>query len=215
MVNDLSIEQLNITRESYNKLAKEYALKVERNPKVIKDVEKFLLKPFDNVLSRAGYKSIAFIGCGTGRDMQWFMDREYDCFGYDISEGMIEEAKKWVNNSNFYVLDIVKDALPKDKFDAIYCDSVLNYICRADLNDAIENIKQSLHPGGYALLCFKVDGENIYEDNLLSLKRYYLSFNKGFIMNLMDVYFEIIKMSMQIDPFGRKTSWMHLFVRNH
>lgn len=209
---DLTEEQINITTNTYDLCAHEYALKVERNPDVVSAVEELLLIPFYRMLAIKDKSHIAFLGCGTGRDMNWFIRKGYTCDGYDKSQGMLSEAKNWVQDGDFYLLDISKKALPEDRYIGIYCESALAYIPYKNLEHTLINIKNSLTSGGVALLGFKVNGSKVYEDKTLSSTRYYISVNMTEILGLVSKHFKIKRKLISKDSFERPTEWLDLFV---
>jgi len=211
-MNSLTEQQIQINRDTYDTCAHEYALKVERKPEVVRAVEELLLTPFYRMLATKNRSKIAFLGCGTGRDMNWFIRKDFECDGYDISQGMIDEAKIWVQEGNFYKLDISSQKLLKNNYSGVYCESALAYISKENLEYTIKNIRESLVEGGVALLGFKVNGSRVYKDNTLSKVRYYTSVEKEDIINLISKYFKIKRTIVSRDSFERPTEWLDLFV---
>jgi len=211
-MDDLTKEQIDITSSTYNSCAHEYALKVERKPEVVSAVEELILIPFYRMLALKNKSKIAFIGCGTGRDMNWFIRKGYECDGYDKSEGMLLEARNWVQDGNFYLLDISTEELPKNRYAGIYCESALAYVSYKNLEDTLINIKNSLVLGGVALLGFKVDGSKVYEDKTLSGVRYYIAVDMNEVSELVSRHFKINRKLVSKDSFERPTEWLDLFV---
>jgi len=211
-MNDLTKEQIKINTETYDQYAHEYAVKVERKPEVVNAVEELILLPFYRMLSLKKDLHIAFLGCGTGRDMNWFINKGYKCDGYDSSKGMIREAKSWVNKGSFIHLDISKQSLPRLKYSGVYCESALAYIPYKDLDSTLKNISNSLTDKGVALLGFKIDGTKVYEDKTLTGIRYYRSVKTEEVLILVKKYFKIKRKLVSKDSFDRPTEWLDLFL---
>ena len=116
-LNDLTDEQIEITRRTYDNRAYRYAEIVERSPKIVSQVKQVLIDPMLEFIGSSRSLEIAFIGCGTGRDIEHFTKLGFKCYGYDFSSGMLDEAAKHVSNIPLTLLDITKDYLPKTAFD--------------------------------------------------------------------------------------------------
>ena len=95
----------------YNKIAKIYS---ERN---YGKILQFQLLRFGSLLKG---KKVLDAGCGPGRDVEYLMSEGYEVTGIDLSEGMIEEAKKNVPNGNFVLMDFRKMKFKAKSFDGIW-----------------------------------------------------------------------------------------------
>jgi SAM-dependent methyltransferase len=106
------------------------------------------------VLSRlffmVGKKNLKILdlGCGIG-DFYGFLDKtglmkKYDLkyFGYDISEKMIEAAKKKYPKGNFQVKDLVAQTMP-EKFDLIFESGIFNLRLGSD-EEHLDYVKRVL-----------------------------------------------------------------------
>ena len=59
--------------------------------------EKLLQYQLNKFISLLSGKRILDAGCGTGRDVEYFLDEEMDAIGIDMAKGMLEEARKRSN----------------------------------------------------------------------------------------------------------------------
>jgi len=100
-------------------------------------------------------KRILELGCGTGNYTKILLEKGYDVLSLDLSEKMLETARKKVVNGNFIQGDI-KDFELHEKYDScLILFAVLGYITENnDVKKVFENIKKHLNPGG--ILIFDV-----------------------------------------------------------
>lgn len=213
---DLTQDQLKITRDTYNICAQDYSERVEWDGVISKQVKDRLVLPLHRMLTKSS--KVAVLGCGTGRDIKEFISLGHSVHGFDISEGMLEQAKKIVGKVPLTKVDISTEDLPKKEFDAIYADSVLAYIQNKNLEFALTSIFNSLKPGGVGLLGFKVNGYAVVEDTILRAHgakslRYYLSYPQSLVSKYVETAGFVIKDSkLYEDSLDRPTKWLDLFV---
>ena len=108
------------------------------------------------------------LGCGTGRDSKYFIDKGYQVTSIDGSKEMCEVAKNLLNKEveqiNF--LDINY----KDDFDGIFACASLLHLSNEDLLIVLKKISSALKQNGILYTCFKygkstrVDNGRFYND---------------------------------------------------
>lgn len=135
---------IELNKQSYNKIA---ALFSGTRSYIWEDVDVLLkyVQPGDHVLDA---------GCGNGRLAGVLKDKAVSYTGIDNSEKIIDEARKNQPGQEFIVTDILsldRRQLRND-YDAVFLVSVLNHFPRAEQDQAIQNIKELLKPGGYLLM---------------------------------------------------------------
>lgn len=97
-------------------------------------------------------KSVLDLGCGYGDYcMEYLQMGAKKVVGIDISEKMINEAKKRYGNSNinFLILDIEKLDCIKEKFDLVVSSLAIHYV--KEFNLLCENVFEILNCNGYFL----------------------------------------------------------------
>ncbi|MDD5503650.1 MAG: class I SAM-dependent methyltransferase [Candidatus Thermoplasmatota archaeon] len=103
--------------------------------------------------------SILDFGCGTGMHALTLYYAGFEVAGVDISETMVEIAKKKAENSGakmeFYLGDMAEINLEK-KFDAVLClFGAFGYLHeRAQIIKFLKNVKKHLAPGGIFIFDF-------------------------------------------------------------
>jgi SAM-dependent methyltransferase len=154
-------------RESYDRLAEEYARRIA-NELEHKPLDRELLDRFAR--ATAGRGEICDMGCGPGHVARHLHDAGANVFGLDLSPGMVEQARKLnphipFREGNMMALDIADDTLAGVA--AFY--AVVN-IPRQSLPLVFREIKRVLRPDGLLLLAFHIGDEVIHEDELWGQK---------------------------------------------
>lgn len=92
-------------------------------------------------------ESILDMGCGTGMHLEALSKHELECFGYDLSVGMLEIAKKRCPEVEFYSRI---DGLSLNVDLAVAMFDVISYILQQEeLVSFFRGAFQQLRPGGY------------------------------------------------------------------
>lgn len=92
-------------------------------------------------------ESILDMGCGTGMHLEALSKHELECFGYDLSVGMLEIAKKRCPEVKFFSRI---DALSLNVDLAIAMFDVISYILKQEqLELFFQGALNQLRPGGY------------------------------------------------------------------
>lgn len=131
---------------SANFLTDNPALYEQRFPDPDNDAGRFvadLVERFD------GGREILDVGCGTGRDARYWVDRGHDVVGVDTSANMVDYARTHCPGGEFVVADMREFALPRT-FGTIVClDSALLYChSNAELDAFLTRAYEHLSPGG-------------------------------------------------------------------
>ena len=92
------------------------------------------------------------VGCGTGKHLS-FLKNEFECTGIDISNQMLDIARKKYDGIRFLQADMVNFDL-NEKFDAIIClFSSIGYVkTYENLKKTITNLSNHLEPGGVVII---------------------------------------------------------------
>jgi SAM-dependent methyltransferase len=91
-------------------------------------------------------------GCGSGRNMKWFLQNDFDVYGIDTSEAAIMNLKKL--NANFaydHLLIAALEKIPFDNnfFDHIICSAVLHFAKSVThFKEMFSELLRVLKPGG-------------------------------------------------------------------
>jgi SAM-dependent methyltransferase len=157
----------NSIRESYDRLAEEYARRI---------ADELQHKPLDRELldrfaqQTTGRGEVCDMGCGPGHVARYLRDAGASVFGLDLSPGMLEQARKLnpdisFREGNMLALDILDGALAG--IAAFY--AIVN-IPKLSLSVVFREIQRVLQPGGLLLLAFHTGNEVLHEDELWGQK---------------------------------------------
>ncbi len=110
---------------------------------------------FQQAFPRQGLK-ILDVGAGSGRDMAALLDRGYDVYGIEPSEGMRSEAigayPKLKDRLFPFGLPLPENASVGTPYDGVLCAAVFMHVPPEQLSDAAFSIRRLLKHGGRLLL---------------------------------------------------------------
>mgnify|MGYP005858099783 CR=1 FL=1 len=95
-------------------------------------------------------KKLLDAGCGNGRLNFWLAKNNFrgEYFGVDVSEKLIEIARKNFPDQKFAVQNLLEFSAPNSA-DAIFCVAVLHHFENsADCEKVVRNLHAALRPGG-------------------------------------------------------------------
>lgn len=149
---------MTMTRASYDIVAADYA-------RLIPDAHDG--RPLDAAIMRAfaelAGNPIADLGCGTGRITQHLHELGKDVFGVDLSDGMLEQARKLYPHLTFTQGDITKLDLDDDSLGgAVVWYSTVHMPAQAV---PWREFHRVVEPGGYLLHAFKLGNRKRHLDH--------------------------------------------------
>jgi ubiquinone/menaquinone biosynthesis C-methylase UbiE len=133
------------TIDAYNKFAKEWSEKHKSN----KDLNHlYNEKPAMHfLLPDLSGKTVLCIGCGSGEECDFLANNgATKVIGIDISEGLIEEAKKSYPEIEFKIMDMEKLEFENKSFDFVYSSLAVHYI--EDWTKLMNEVSRVLKIGG-------------------------------------------------------------------
>ena len=102
--------------------------------------------------------SILDLGCGPGRDLQYFRSLGHQAMGLDGSKKFVVMAHA---NSGCEVLhqDFLRMELPESRFDGVFANAALFHVPSQELPRVLDEIAETLRPRG-VLFCSNPRGHN-------------------------------------------------------
>lgn len=130
-------------QQAYNQWAGTYNDTINKT----RDLE---LQAKQQVLKDIPYSTVLELGCGTGKNTEWLLQKAAAVTAVDFSESMMAKAKERISSSkvNFVQADINKEwQFVAQPVDLITCSLVLEHI--EYLKPVFEKAAAALHKGGH------------------------------------------------------------------
>lgn len=134
------------TRRAYNIWASQYDTNINKT----RDLEALALR---TTLSQISFETCLEIGCGTGKNTEWLMEKAKSVTAVDLSDEMLAKAKNKIASGKvqFIRADITEPwTFCKGLYDLISFSLVLEHI--ENLVPVFERASQSLNSGGHVYI---------------------------------------------------------------
>lgn len=199
-------------KETYNQIAADWHQDHMKDDWWIKETNKFIsfLKPDDLVLD---------VGCAGGLKSKYFIQNKLRVVGIDISEKMIEIAKRETPTGIFFALSLEDIGKLDYSFEAIFMQAVLLHVPKKEALARLREVMTKLKPGGYLYIAVKeshvkgVEEEIKTEDDYgYEYKRFFSYFTRSEIEKyIIDLGLEIV--FSDVSSSGR-TNWIQVVGKN-
>ena len=128
----------NRTIEYYNTHADRYS-EVTRNADMSDIYKRFEehLKPGSRILD---------LGCGSGRDSKYFLDKGYKVVSLDASEAMCRKTQELTGKAAVHMR--IEDMNYENEFDAVWACASLLHVAKSDMHKILEKAMKALRVGG-------------------------------------------------------------------
>jgi len=220
------VKSINKSVQKFYNEAGKYFSKT-RQRKLGEDANWKELKPYLKKL-KSGMK-VLDLGCGNGRLLTG-IKTEVNYLGIDFSKTLLSEAKKLHPNYKFIQGNIVDDQLWQEigetKFDAIFCVATLHHLSDKKQHlKVLREIEKHLKNNGFAYISVWNLWQKKYLKYHLDLKtkirnprwvyipfmkrwrRFCFTFDKAYLVSLINQTNLKIKKVFYADKVGQKTSW--------
>lgn len=128
--------------KAYNIWSDQY----DTNENKTRDLDK---KSTIETLSKFDFSNVVELGCGTGKNTKWLLERATQVIGLDFSQEMLDKAKEKISDDKvtFKKADLRRNWEIDNAFaDLITCSLTLEHI--KDLNHIFNQTRQKLKTGG-------------------------------------------------------------------
>jgi SAM-dependent methyltransferase len=139
------------TLAAYNLDAHGFAMEWEEAQPAASDLHALVRRFF-----QAGAPT-ADIGCGSGRDAAWLTASGYPTIGYDVSEGLLAEARRLHRQVRFHRATLPElHGVATAGFANVLCETVIMHLAPALIPPSVQRLLAILRPGGTLYLSWRV-----------------------------------------------------------
>jgi SAM-dependent methyltransferase len=150
--NVLDAESLQMDRQTlgaYDHDAAAFAKEWEAQPVPV-DVYDLIGRYFDPGLT-------ADIGCGSGRDTNWFSKNGYTAIGFDASEGLLAEARRLHPGIEFRYAALPElNGIADGVFNNVFCETVIMHLSADAIEPSVKRLVEILRLNGTLYLSWRV-----------------------------------------------------------
>lgn len=187
-----------------------------------KYAEQYAELTFSNILQYELNRFISFlpknariidIGCGSGRDVQYFMDYGFQVVGIDASTNMINEAKKRVPNGEFEIMRFESLNFSEESFDAAWVLDAIPFLEKKSVENFLSSFYSILKKDAIVFISARQGvGETEIEYKKLGNSKLKVSFfYEEEIENLLrENGFEVLNLFTQE---GEDFTWINVYAR--
>lgn len=167
------------------------------------------------------------LGCGVGRDAEFFAEKGHRIIATDASEIVIEQDKQHFPtlSNSFEVLDML-EALPyrKESFDVVYANLSLHYYSDENTRRMIEDIARVLKPKGLLVFaCKSVDdfhhgnGDEVEKNIFVSEKGHVRHlFSEEYARSILENTYQIEMLDVVYEEYnGEKSNILRCVARKN
>jgi SAM-dependent methyltransferase len=160
-------DPINSIRESYDRLAEEYARRISDELQH-KPLDRQLLDRF--VMETKGRGEVCDMGCGPGHIARYLRDAGASVFGLDLSTGMVKQARKLNPDIPFRVGNMMSLDMADGALAGVAAFYAIVNIPRQSLPVVFREFHRVLRSDGLLLLGFHAGDEAIREEELWGQK---------------------------------------------
>ncbi len=97
-------------------------------------------------------KSLLDVGCGTGRMVKYFNDKNFKALGCDIYDDALKTARRINNKKSIIKAPATKLPFKRSSFDMLTAISLIEHLTPREAEKFIKEAKRVLKPGGFIFL---------------------------------------------------------------
>lgn len=147
-----------VTKESYDEHAQAY----DSFTQIFRGK---LKKWIDEFVRECRKGKVLDVGCGSGRDARYLINKGFQVVGVDVSEKLIEIARKKATGATFFVMDFEDMAFPEKHFAGIWANASLFHVPKARLLSILKKLRTFLIDNGLLFVNFRIgEGEQLVKE---------------------------------------------------
>lgn len=213
---DLTDEQIAETQRTYIFYAKNYVENYERKKGALENAKAATLDPFLSFYKKSQLTGpVLFIGCGSGRDMDYMNKQGISTYGVDISKPLLDIARESGIESPLEIMDVQSMDFEDLSFDGIFCETALSHIKKSKLPIILNKIYQTLRPGGISIIGLRVgDGRVYFTKDLVGGLRFNTTITQEEIHRIINtIGFNILDTNIGIHQITNRPPFYNLIIQ--
>lgn len=200
---------MNLT-ETYNRIAEDWHRDHMRDDWWIEGTDVFIKKLPANA-------RVLDVGCGSGVKSKYFIDRGFKVTGIDISDKLLEIARREAPKGGFKVLSMIDLNSLSETFDGVFAQASLLHIPKKDAGEVVKKMADRLVPHGLLYISVKEVREGSFDEKIEKENDYgyeYERFFSYFTMAELEKHFadaglKVVTKMRNPNPSG-KTVWLQI-----
>ena len=195
----------NNTIETFNKFAEQYSNFTFLN------LLQYELNRFIALVPKNA--KILDVGCGSGRDVHYFLDYKLQPIGIDASLELIKECKKRVPLGNFLQMNMLNLNFQPFEFDGLWALDAISYINKNSIPLILQNFNKILKQKGILYISVRQgEGEKLIAHEKLNKKEILIDFYSQLEIEdlIKQANFEILNSYLEE---GEHFTWINIFAK--
>jgi len=200
-------------KETYNRIAEDWHHDHSNDEWWVEGTDAFMKE-----LPQGG--RVLDVGCGSGTKSKYFSDHGFRVVGIDISDGLLDIARREVSEAEFRELSMTDLDAMIETFDGVFAQASLLHIPKKDAGEVVKKMAKRLVPGGLLYIAVKEVRADKPEEGVLKENDYGYDYERFFSFFTMaeleqyiqDVGLQVISKSRSPNSSG-KTVWLQIIGR--
>jgi ubiquinone/menaquinone biosynthesis C-methylase UbiE len=155
-------------QESYDRIAAEYTRRIAGELEH-KPLDRELLQRFAREVAATPERPACDVGCGPGHVARYLHDMGVPVVGIDLSQGMLEEARRLNPEIEFLQGDMQALTQQDASFSGVAAFYSILHVPRERVTSTLRGIRRVLVPGGLLLLTFHIGDEVRHADEFFEV----------------------------------------------
>ena len=109
-------------------------------------------------------RRVVVVGCGDGRDSRYLCSLGLDVLSFDLSDGMLAEARRLDPESTYQKLDCREITTLSERFDGAFASGCLYHLQRHEFRQLLADVLMLLNPLGVLYLNLKIGRGEEFRD---------------------------------------------------
>lgn len=201
--------EIDITINTTDALAALY-YQTHNNINMVKLHLDFMIKLLKDYFPTEQEKIVLDIGCGPGRDVQYFIQNDIKAIGIDLSKPTLQIAQENIPSAQFFLMDMTQTTFPNESFHGLWSCGSFYHLPKKLADQALQEFNRILKINGVFFLAIKEgEGEKlILKEEYSHLPKFYSFYSVVEIESLLKKHnFYVQKIILE----KKRDTWINVF----